>query len=339
MKLADRINLLVELGKEMSLSHCKKIQLATLQAHQENQWFTPQNSHKSIQAICNQFLQKNLLENWIKNYNIEGVEAKNIGLVLAGNIPLVGFHDLLCTFISGHKSTIKPSSKDKVLIEAVIGILNDIEPKTKPQFEIVDKLADFDAVIATGSNNTALHFEYYFREYPKIIRKNRTSVAILAANESSEELKSLAADVFDYFGLGCRNVSKIYVPDGYDLDQIFEAFYIYRHVIDHNKYKNNYDYNNAIFLLGQSKFLTNDFIILKEDESLHSRIASLHYEYYTDLQNVKRQIVNLKENIQCVSTNLALTVIQTVPLGNCQNPGLSDYADSVDTMNFLTNLN
>ncbi len=339
MKIADRINLLVELGKELNSSSNERLKQATLKAHLENQWFTPKNTRKAIKAICDQFLQRNLLENWIKYYHIDGVKAKNIGLVLAGNIPLVGFHDLLSTFITGHKSIIKPSSKGKVLIEAVINILSDIEPKTKTQFEIVDKLADFDAVIATGSNNTALHFEYYFREYPKIIRKNRTSVAILDGNESSEELKSLATDVFAYFGLGCRNVSKIYVPDGYNPDHIFEAFYEYEHVIDHNKYKNNYDYNNAIFLLGQHKFLTNDFIILKEDESLHSRIASLHYEYYTDLENVKTQIVNLKENIQCVSTNVEMGEMETVPLGKCQNPGLWDYADGVDTMNFLTHLN
>ncbi len=340
MTLEDRLGLLAELGTRLTDFNNQIVEMAITKAHHENQWFVPENSKKAINAISSEFLQRDKLARWINEYDVSKVKSKSIGLVLAGNIPMVGFHDLLCTFISGHNAVIKTSSKDDALVKLVLDIMNDIDSEVSQIITTTDRLSNYDAVIATGSNNTAQHFEYYFRKYPKVIRKNRVSVAVLGSEDDNDVLERLGSDVFDYFGLGCRNISKIFVPEDFNLDDLFEAFYPFKDIINHNKYNNNFTYNEAIWLMGQDAFLTNGFIILKEEKSIFSRIASLYYERYNNLSQIKDSITEQKENIQCVSSNLELDAenINTVSIGGSQCPSLSDYADHVDTMNFLINL-
>jgi len=338
MTLKERISALVSLGQRLKDTSDPKIEMAILKAYQENRWFTPENSKKAINAIQSEFLHEENLLSWTDSYDFSEVTPKKIGLVLAGNIPLVGFHDLLCTFISGHHAVIKTSSKDDSLIKMIIGLLIEENSKCAEYFTATDRLERYDAVIATGSNNTAQHFEYYFRDYPKIIRKNRVSVAVLHGNESQSELELLGDDIFDYFGLGCRNVSKIFIPEDYPIDQLFEAFFKYQDIIHHNKYKNNYDYNEAIWLMGQDQFFTNGFLHLKEEKSLYSRIGSCYYERYDDISKLKEQLTEERENLQCISTNTAISGLTTISLGRCQSPSLNDYADNVDTLEFLINI-
>lgn len=338
MDINDRIDLLITLGEKLTYQDNEVLEKAITRAHQENQWFVPENSRMAINTIAEKMLSKDALTTWISNYSMDASVTKNVGIVMAGNIPLVGFHDLLCSFVSGHNTIVKTSSKDDALVKAVVKMMCDIHHGINDRIKLVDKLSGFDAVIATGSNNTAQHFEYYFRDRPNIIRKNRTSVAVIHSDESREDLTKLGSDVFDYFGLGCRNISKLYIPRGYSLDIIFESFYGYKEIINHNKYKNNYDYNEAIYLMGKDPFLTNGFILLREDTSLHSRIASLHYEYYDDEKSVLALLNEHKDSIQCVASQKDLGTLDVLPFGKCQSPGLMDYADGVDTMAFLTQL-
>ena len=338
MTLEERIQVLSQLGKLISDFDNEEVQKAITQAHRENQWFIPNNSKSAIQSISDKFLQADKLRAWISEYEIGTKEQKKVGLVLAGNIPLVGFHDVLSTFICGNHSVIKTSSKDDSLIKMILNKMAMLEPRTRSYFSITERLSGFDAVIATGSNNTAKHFEYYFRDYPKIIRKNRVSVAVVDDNTDEDALKNLGKDVFEYFGLGCRNVSKIFVPDTFNLDRLFESFFEFQDIIHHNKYKNNYDYNEAIWLMGQDDFLTNGFLHLKEEKSLYSRIGSLYYERYNQINEVIDRIEEDKENIQCISTDVHLENLKTIPLGSCQSPELDDYADNVNTIEFLLNL-
>lgn len=263
---------------------------------------------------------------------------KRIGLVLAGNIPLVGWHDVLCTFVAGHKSVIKYSSKDNVSIPALIDRLIAIHPESASYFESVESLKDIDAVIATGGDTAATHFKHYFAKYPHIIRKNRNSVAVLSGEENTQDLMLVISDIMGYFGLGCRSVSKIYLPHGWPLDLLFEASLKHADNIHHSKYKNNYDYNHAMYLLSQQDFVTNDFLIMIEDQALASRIACLHYQRYGDLQEVISDLQRHEDELQCVSSKIKLEGIKTVPLGQCQQPGLEDYADNIDIMHFLTHL-
>ena len=336
--LEDRIEVLLHL-KDLILPSIKSpIKALIDEAYIKNPWFTPESSTKALNAIAEEYLDKNKLLEWLASYDIREPEQKRVGLVLAGNIPLVGFHDVLVTFLTGHKALLKCSSKDDVFIPGLVEIMTEIDGRVSSCFEKIDRLKNFDAVIATGGETAAVHFKYYFRDYPHIIRKNRHGVAVLSGNENRQELMGLGHDIFDYFGLGCRSVSKIYVPGRYSFDGLFEAFSDFKSIIDHHKYKNNYDYNNAIYLMGQEAFLTNDFIILKEDKSLGSRIACLHYEYYDDFAQLEGMLFELSGDIQCISTSMDLKNRDTVPLGKCQIPALSDFADGVDTINFLTHL-
>ncbi|MEE9373585.1 MAG: acyl-CoA reductase [Saprospiraceae bacterium] len=335
MTLDERIALLEILGDRLRDFSNPMVDMAITKAYHENQWFVPENTKKALTAIGDEFLGKEKLQQWLSQYDLSKIVSKKVGLVLAGNIPLVGFHDLLCTFISGHHAVIKSSSKDQALVNLVLHLMIDIKAEVADNITTTERLTDFDAVIATGSNNTAQHFDYYFRKYPKIIRKNRVSVAVLNGDESKDTLQKLGDDVFSYYGLGCRNVSKIFIPKGYKLDQLFEAFNKYQDIIHHNKYNNNYSYNEAIWLMGQDNFLTNGFIILKEEKSLYSRISSLYYEYYQDTKSLLKLLEIEKGNIQCVSTEMKLSGIDAIGIGQGQCPTLSDYADNVDTMDFL----
>lgn len=337
MRIEERKKALIELGAAIR-NDKEWVDTMIEAAYIHNKWFTPSNSKKSLMAIANEFLREDKIEAWTSDYSISEVTPKNIGLVLAGNIPLVGWHDIMCTFLVGHKSIIKYSSKDEILISQLIQRLRDINYETKDYFEKVTLIKDIDAVIATGGDTAATHFKHYFGKHPHIIRKNRSSIAILSGEETEDELYSLMDDVFSYFGLGCRSVSKLYLPLGFNTDRIFEASLKYADVVDHTKYKNNFDYNNAIYLLGQRPFLTNNFLILLEDESNASRIACLHYENYNTAEGLAQKLVSQKEDLQCISSNINLPDVDTIPLGKCQEPKINDYADGIDTLQFLINL-
>ena len=272
---------------------------------------------------------------WLSPYKLKEVASpKKILIIMAGNIPLVGFHDFLTVLISGHKVVIKMSSTDNVLLRLLIDKLISIAPEFKERISFIEEVKNrkFDAVIATGSDNSAEYFEYYFKGAKKIIRKNRRSVAVLDGSESDMELQGLANDVFAYFGLGCRNVSKLFLPKGFDLDNLFKAFYRYSDVINHKKYGNNYDYNKAIFLMGSNDLIENGFLLMKEDKSLLSPVAMLYYEFYNDMHTVEQFVEENAEQLQCVVSK------KYIPFGNTQKPNLWDYADGVDTVEFLRDL-
>ena len=302
-------------------------------SYQHNSWFIENNLKLSLKNWSAELNKKNI-ENWLENYKIELKSSKTVAIIMAGNVPVVGFHDLMCSLILGFKCFVKLSSNDKILIPLIVKFIQSRFDgfKEKVFFES-NILKNFDAVIATGSNNSHKYFEYYFGKYPNLLRKTRHSVAVLNGNESDSELAMLSNDVFDYFGLGCRSVSKIFIPKGYDLDLLFNAFYMKRFVIDHNKYANNYDYNKAVYLMSEEKFYDNGFVILKEEKKLGSPIACVYFEYYDDLVQVQNIIKINNQNIQCVVSNEK--IFSGISFGTTQCPKLSDYADNVDTLKFL----
>ncbi|WP_353097861.1 acyl-CoA reductase [Empedobacter brevis] len=302
-----------------------------------NNWFTKENITLALKNWSEALTTENL-HAWTKKYPY--AEApKNVGIIMAGNLPLVGFHDLLSVVISGNNALIKTSSKDDKLIQLVIKFLYSVNEEFKTIIQTVERLEDFEAVIATGSNNTARYFEQYFGKVPHIIRKNRTSVAVLNGLETEEDLKKLGDDLFIYYGLGCRNVTKLYVKDEAQLPNVFEAIFPWGEtVINHPKYANNYDYNRAIYLLGKDEFLDNNFVLLKKDSSLHSPIAVVNYETYTDINEVKHYLAEHNDQIQCVVGNEMKDNPNHVEFGQTQFPKLTDYADNIDTLKFLAEL-
>ncbi|SIR16294.1 acyl-CoA reductase [Maribacter ulvicola] len=302
-------------------------------AQHYNGWFTEENCIHAFQEWGNTLTKENI-ETWLNNYDLSANKEKVVALIMAGNIPLVGFHDLLCVLITGNKALIKLSSNDQKLIPLLIDYLIDIEPSFENKVTFTkEKLENYDAVIATGSNNTARYFEYYFSKKPNIIRKNRNSVAVLNGTETIEELTALGEDIFRYFGLGCRSVSKIYIPKDYTIDTFFKAMFPYSDIINHNKYANNYDYNKAVYLMSEFKILDNGFLILKEEESFGSPIASLFFEYYEDTSRLKSTLKNQEEKIQCIVSSGFID--GEISFGNTQKPSLNDYADGIDTVDFL----
>ena len=350
MLLENRINAFVEFGKFLNQFSRNKIekqeailyndlffdafQMQLKRAKNYNGWFTEENILHAFESWSKELNHKNLT-NWTSTYNFNN-NSKNVAVIMAGNIPLVGFHDFLSVLISGHTVRVKQSSNDKHFLPLIAKYLEHVEPQFKDKISFVeDRLTNFDATIATGSNNTARYFEYYFGKYPNIIRKNRNSVAVVTGNESNEELCALGEDVFRYFGSGCRSVSKLFVPKGYDFDQLFQAVYSYKDIINYKKYQNNYDYNKAVYLMSEFKLLENGFLMLKEDASYSSPIASLFYEYYDDLNTLKEKLKLDADAIQCVVSN---AIDNAVPFGKTQEPRLTDYADGVDTLAFLSSL-
>lgn len=308
------------------------------EAHIQNSWFTSENVRFTLSQWSN-LLQEDTLVSWLSHYPLHDFSTKNskkIGLILAGNIPMVGFHDILCVLFSNHEAMIKYSSKDSVLIPFMLETIQSFYPKKLP-YSQVEKLENPDAVIATGSNNTAQYLEYYFRNIPRIIRKNRTSVSILDGNETDEQLQALAGDIFTYFGMGCRNVTRLFIPQNFELSRLFENFIGYGEIINHHAYANNYDYNKAIYLLNQDNFWDNNFIMLKEDKSLFSPISVLHFSRYDDLEEVKQFLFHEQENIQCIIAN-PIPTIDTFDFGKAQSPAIDTYADHIDTIAFLSNL-
>jgi len=305
-------------------------------AFEFNGWFTKDNVLTSFSKWGKILTSKNL-EAWISQYDLNPITPLNIGVIMAGNIPLVGFHDFLSVLISGHRIKVKQSSSDTYFLPLIAKYLEYSEPEFKGRIDFTEeRLTDFDAVIATGSNNTARYFDYYFGKYPSIIRRNRNSVAILTDKESEEDLKNLGEDIFRYFGLGCRSVSKLYVPQGYDFDKFFQAIYHFKEFIYYDKYVNNYDYNKAVYLMSRFKLLENGFLMLKEDPSYASPIATLFFEYYENAETLEQKLTDDKESIQCVVGKS--DQIKTVDFGATQNPQLWDYADDVDTLAFLQKL-
>jgi hypothetical protein len=308
-----------------------EFQLITEKLSNQNGWFTEENVKLALTS-WQKVLNEELLEIWLSKYQLSE-NSKTIGLVLAGNIPMVGFHDVLSVLISGHKVLIKLSSQDNLLIPFLLKVLIKIEPNFKEKIIYrKDKLQNFDAIIATGSNNTARYFEYYFRDKPHIIRKTRNSVAVLSGDENNEDLFNLGKDIFTYFGLGCRNVSKLFVPKGYDFTSFFEAIYPFNTVINHHKYANNYDYNKTVYLMNAIPLFDNNFLILKEDNSIASPLGVVFYEFYTEIDEVVQIIENQKDTIQCVVSSI---LEDSIPFGQSQVPKLWDYADGVDTIKFL----
>jgi len=306
---------------------------------QYNAWFTSESVLKAVKAI-GRMLNAADLSQWFERYDIDkNKTVKPVGLILAGNIPMVGFHDVLCVLATGNYALIKSSSQDARLISQVLEMLVAIDPAFSDRFTFVERLEGFDAIIATGSNNTSRYFEYYFGKVPHIIRKNRNSVAVLTGNETAGQLFELGHDIFDYYGLGCRNVSKLFVPKGHNFNFFFESIEPYQPIINHHKYNNNYDYNKSIYLVNSDKHLDNGFLLLKEDERLASPLAVLFYEYYDSLQSVQQLLEAKTENIQCIVSTAPLKVKnQVVDFGKSQQPALLDYADGVDTMRFLTEI-
>ena len=280
--------------------------------------------------IATEYLDEARLHSWMSHYTPTQHPLK-VGIVMAGNIPLVGFHDFLCGFLSGHNLLLKLSSKDTVLIAHLIKKLSEWDEAVLSQVHTAEMLKGCDAYIATGTNNTARYFEQYFGKYPHIIRRNRTSVAVLNGSESAEELAALGKDIFTYFGLGCRNVTQLCVPEGYDFIPLLQTMEAYRHYGDHNKYRNNYDYHLALYLLNRVPYLDNGSLLLVENALPFSAVSVLHYRFYTDRAAILAEL-HASPDIQAVVGHDA------IPFGTAQQPGLEDYADGVDTMAFLCGL-
>ncbi|WP_313373545.1 acyl-CoA reductase [Chishuiella sp.] len=315
----------------------EEINFALNDAEAYNNWFTKENIFYALEN-WSKALNTEVLSAWIQPYNFKETN-KNIGIIMAGNLPLVGFHDLLSVVLSGNNALVKTSSKDDKLMLFIIKYLHSVNEKFKEIIKTVNRLENFDAVIATGSNNTARYFEQYFSKVPNIIRKNRTSVAVINGTETEQELKSLGEDVFRYFGLGCRNITKIYFKSEDLVPSFFENVLDWgTKVINHPKYANNYDYNRAIYLLGKDEFLDNNFVLLKKDENLHSPIAVINYEIYSDINDVKTFLQENEDQIQCVVGNELKDNPNYVAFGHTQTPLLTDYADNIDTLKFLSEI-
>ena len=338
--LQSRILLMTKLGQYLSSNDENLIETID-SAHRANGWFTPEFVKLSLNNIAQYFLTEATLKDWIANYPkiaADQVSHKVVGIVMAGNIPLVGFHDFLCGFISGHQLKIKLSSKDTVLWQHIFAKLQEWSDQFGQQVATAEMLKGCNAYIATGSNNSARYFEFYFQKYPHIIRKNRSSVAVLDGTESTGNLEYLSDDVSQYFGLGCRNVTQIYVPKGYAFEPLLAAFNKYISHIDHNKFKNNYDYQLALYLLNKQYYMSNGHILLVESDSVYAPISVVHYQYYDDKEALIREL-SKKDEVQCISVAGANGADpRLVNFGGNQKPGLSDYADGVDTMDFLANL-
>jgi hypothetical protein len=332
MNLQDRIQLLVKLGNYMQNDDANWQNTKAL-SNNKNGWFIPSFIEEACKNIVDNFLNETVLTGFAKACNIpnENASPKLVGIVMAGNIPLVGFHDFLCVFLSGNDCLIKASSKDEVLIKHLITTLYSWEVTVQNKVSFAQTLKGCDAYIATGSNNSSRYFEYYFSKYPSIIRQNKTSVAILTGSETSEQLNALATDIQLYFGQGCRNVTHLFVPENYNFDGLLSALNQYQYLLDFHKYKNNYDYQLTLLLLNQKKYLTNGNILLCQEANIFSPISQINYSVYVKIEDAI-DIATTKQEIQCiVGSNF-------IPFGEAQNPSISTFADGVDTMQFLLNL-
>lgn len=328
LSLQNRLELLTKLDNYMRSDDAEWVE-AKQRAELANPWFTQESIELAATNIANQFLAKEKLEQWLAGYTLTE-KSRKVGIVLAGNIPLVGFHDFLCTFISGHEAWLKLSSKDEVLLKALIHKLVSWEPQVADLIHISEMLKGCDAYIATGSNNTARYFEQYFGKYPNIIRRNRTSVAVLDGSETDEELALLGKDIFSFYGLGCRNVTQVCLPKGYDMEKLLKSLSAYEDLMTQHKYKNNYDYHLAIYLLNKVPYLTNGSLLMVENTLPFSAVSVLHYRHYDGIA-ILAQELETSADIQCIVGK------NFIPFGEAQTPGLNDYADKIDVMKFLMN--
>ena len=346
MNLNNRITLFVKLGRffsdyinnNLESLEKNKFDKAINESILHNSFFSKKNILKSLLSWSN-VLTKKSIDDFLSNYLIKNKKReKKIAIIMAGNIPLVGFHDFFCVIISGNFAVIKLSSKDSHLFKFILSFLVKENPDFDTKFDVVEsKLEIFDAVIATGNNISANQFELYFKKYPKIIRRNRHSIAILNGNETKKEIELLANDIFYYYGLGCRNVSKIFIPNNYNLDILFKSFVLWNEVINKNSYANNYNYYRAIYLLNKEVFFDNGFVLLKESEKIGSPVGTIYFEYYKSDNQIKEMIKKNNEKIQCIVSNNNYP--KTIKFGDTQMPNLNDFADDIDTFNFLLKLN
>lgn len=323
---------------DKSLTEWIDFHQAITEAKTYNGWFTEENIYKAINGLI-ELTEPSALKEATEKINY-GEQTKTIAIIMAGNIPAVGFHDLLCVLLSGNTALIKLSSDDTILIPFLLKKLLVFEPEFSAYIKWPEnKLANFDAVIATGSNNSANYFKTYFGKYPHIIRKNRNSVAVITGKETPDQLSDLGSDIFDFFGLGCRNVSKLYVPREYNFNLFFESIFHLGNVIDNKKYANNYEYNRALYLMMQEKFLDNNFLVLKEDAvNLSSPVGVLLFQYYDSIGSLRNFLFDHKEEIQCIASANEIPEIKTIPFGKTQCPGFFDYADEVDVIAFINSL-
>ncbi|WP_275316228.1 acyl-CoA reductase [Tenacibaculum bernardetii] len=350
--IQNRISAFVELGKFLSQFTQKEtaqkndIQFNDLFfdgfkhqlkiAGEKNTWFTKENLLFATESWSKALTNENI-QQWVANESLGKKDIKQVAVIMAGNIPLVGFHDFLSVLISGHSVLVKQSSNDKNLLPFLAKYLEYVQPELKGKITFTEqKLTGFDAVIATGSNNTARYFEYYFKDKPSIIRKSRNSVAVLTGNETAQDFENLSNDVFCYFGLGCRSVSKLYVPKDYNFDPFFTGMFNKQEIINNAKYANNYDYNKAVYLMSEFDILENGFLMIKEDESYASPIASVFYEYYDNADDLKTKLKQDEEKTQCIVANNFME--GEIAFGETQNPQLWDYADGVNTLEFLSKI-
>lgn len=334
-----RLEAFANLGKYINdPANSEEIEEWIADSNSKNNWFTIENVKMAIDSISNGYLNEDALTSWLALYH-DPSESKKIGVVMAGNIPAVGFHDALSVLVSGHTLLAKTSSDDPVLIKHLFNKLIDLEPAFEPYVRFVDRLNEADAYIATGSDNTARYFHYYFANKPNIIRKNRTSVAILNGEETTEDYKALGNDIFQYYGLGCRNVSKLYVPEGYDFTKFYDSIESFSRLgLTHHKYFNNYEYNKSILLVNGIAHLDNGFLILTESNALVSPISVVHYQTYSSQEQLASMLEENAEKIQCIVAGTHSPIKNSIPFGAAQRPGLTDYADSVDTMQFLSEM-
>ena len=333
MNLQNRIDVLVKLGDYIR-SKSESWQLAVKEASLKNPWFTEEFITLSAQNIADRFLSKELLLQWCNHYHLDDlIKPLKVGIVMAGNIPLVGFHDMLCVFISGHHQIIKLSSKDDILLKHLIEIIKKTDSETTNSITISEQLKACDAYITTGGNQSADQFQAYFGKYPNIIRRNRTSVAVLDGNESHAMLSDLADDVHLYFGLGCRNVTKLYVPENYDFVPLIQSFNKYAYFRDISKFANNYDYQLSLLLMNKIKYMSSESTLLIEQKEIFSPICMLYYEYYSNKETLLSELKN-NSHLQCIVGDGA----GMIPFGKAQQPELFQYADGIDTMQFLLSL-
>lgn len=332
LPLSEKVVLLAKLGNYIRSenSEWKAVkEKATLQ----NSWFISEFVDAATRAIAEAFLQEERLREWVSRYDLSesAQSSKPVGIVMAGNLPAVGFHDLLCGFLSNHPIAMKLSSKDQVLLPHFVDKLRAWEPAIGEQLSIAERLNGCAAYIATGSNNSARYFQQYFGKYPHIIRRNRTAVAVLNGEETREDLELLADDMLMYFGRGCRNVTKIFVPEGYDFVPLLEAMQKYAYLKDVYHYKNNFDYQLSLLLLNQAYYMTNDLVLLHPHESVFSPVSVVHYAFYSDRQQLEQSLGN-NDDLQCIVGQ------GHTGFGSAQRPRLEDYADGVDTLAFLAAL-
>lgn len=339
MNLEDRIKILAAAGKAINNDlQANRLDDLFYKVANENPWFIKEYVTKALKNAAENYLSLEKLNDWASQYKIVS-KSKIIGLIPAGNIPLVGLHDLICVFISGNISYIKPSSKDSSLLHYIVNTILELEPKAREYIQFVDRLEKFDAVIATGSNNTHRYFEHYFGKYPSVLRRNRTSVGIISKNTSEFELRNLCDDIYEYFGLGCRSVAKLFIEEGFDITKLLDQTKDYEWLGNQNKFYNNYMYNKSVYLVNRVSHFDTGFSLFKEDEGFHSPISVTFFEYFKSIESVNAKLIELDENLQIVVGNNDFDLdLKLVPFGGGQKAGLKDYADNIDVMDFLLQL-